>query len=258
MTSKTSPKPKTSKDVTCRSPGPVMRSTMQNKTEQQRKHIRWSHAKQFCGYFPSLQIPVCFRGVTGKIKEISFPTVSVKFLFFLFCPHWEIQSSISQWDSRQDMPPEIFSKCTPRHLRESGHFPLLATLCPCFYYIPAAIESQSGTVPRMVSRIAIQSTNKRIKSKWMIGLESLLWYGDWTARSRVNSHHMCWGQWSMHWYRSSRQAVGWSTYFFPPESDCFCWRPVDKKGNRGEKEKRVSKDRFSTHGSSDYSAQMAR
>lgn len=31
----------------------------------------------------------------------------------------------------------------------------------------------------------------------------------------------------MHWYRSSRQAVGWNTYFFPPESDCFCWRPVN-------------------------------
>lgn len=40
----------------------------------------------------------------------------------------------------------------------------------------------------------------------------------------------------MCWYRSSRQAVGWSTYFFPPESDCFCWRPVEKKW-RGERER---------------------
>lgn len=108
MTSKTSPEPKTCRDVVCKSPDPVMRSTMQTKTEQQRKHIRWSHAKQFCGYFPSLQIPVCFRGVTGKIKEITFPTVCVIFLFFPFRSHWEIQLSISQWDSRQDLPPEIF------------------------------------------------------------------------------------------------------------------------------------------------------
>lgn len=106
------------------------------------------------------------------------------------------------------------------------------TVSLCLHYIPAAIESQGGTSPRMVSRISIQSTKKRLNSKWMIGLVSSLRYGAWPAESRVNSHHRCWDQWSMRWYRSSRQVVGWSTCFFPPESDYFCWRPVDKMERR--------------------------
>lgn len=106
-----------------------------------------------------------------------------------------------------------------------------------FHYIPAAIESQSGTIPRMVSRISIQNTKKRIQSKWMIGLVSLLWYGVWTAESRANSHRRCWGRWSMRWCRSSPRAVGWSIYFFPPKSDCFCWRPVENKNQKIERRK---------------------
>lgn len=66
----------------------------------------------------------------------------------------------------------------------------------------------------------------------MKGLASSLWYGVWTAESRVNSHRRCWGRWSMRWYMSSRQAVGWSTYFFLPGSGCFCWRPGGWKRKR--------------------------
>jgi len=202
-----------------------MRSFMQNETERQRKHVRWSHAKRFRGYFPSLQMQVCFRGVTGKLKGITFPTVSLSCLFFFFL-------------STSGNPVVHFSvRVKARFARENFHvypkaperkwaFPSVGnTVCLCFHYIPAAIESQSGTIPRMVSRILIQSTKKRIQSKWMIGLVSSLRCGVWTAESRVNSHRRCWSRWSMRWYRSSQQAVGWSTYFFPPESDCFCWRP---------------------------------
>lgn len=80
------------------------------------------------------------------------------------------------------------------------------------------------------------------KKKWMKGLASSLWYGVWTAELRVNSHRRCWGRWSMRWYMSSRQAVGWSTYFFLPGSGCFCWRPGGWKRNRriDGKEKRES------------------
>lgn len=53
--------------------------------KQQRKHIRWSHAKRFGGYFPSLQIQVFLWGVTGKLKGIALPSVSLSLrLVFLF------------------------------------------------------------------------------------------------------------------------------------------------------------------------------
>lgn len=100
--------------------------------------------KSICGHFPSLQSS--FLGASEKTLDgMTFPKVSVALKF---------QLSISLCESR-------FSKSTPRHLRESGHFPLLATLeCLCFPYIPAAIESQSGTIPHKMLQISIQSTRK--------------------------------------------------------------------------------------------------
>lgn len=206
-----------------------MRSTMQKETERQRKHIRWSHAKRFCGCFPIITNTGLFKRCHRKVKRDHISSLWVYFLFFSFCPHWEFQLSVSQRES-QKWAFRVYPKAPER----KWAFPSVGnTVCLCLHYIPAAIESQGGTIPRMVSRISIQSTKKRLKSKWMIGLVSSLRYGVWPAESRVNSHRRCWGQWSMCWYRSSRQAVGWSTCFFPPESDCFCWRPVDKM-ERGE------------------------
>ncbi len=178
-----------------------------------------------------------FRGVTGKFKRdhVSHSLFELTSYFSLFCPLWEIQLSI--FSARvKEWAFQVYPKAPER----KWAFPSVGnTVCLWFHNIPAAIESQCGTIPRKVSRISIQSTEKGIQSKWMIGLVSHQWHGVWTAKLRVNSHRRCWGRWSMRWYRSSRQAVGWSTYFFPPESDCFCWRPVDKNNNRwrGERER---------------------
>lgn len=241
MTSKTSTEPMTSKDTAYKYPNTGMRSIMQNKIERQRKHVRWSHAKWFWWFFSSLQIQVCFRGITRKLKGITFPTVSLSWVLI-----FPVLSTLGNQVIRLSVrvkatyAPENWAfQVYPKAPERKWAFPSVGnTVCLCFLYIPAAIESQSGTIPRVVSWISIQSTKKRIQSKWMIGLVSPLWYGDWTAESRVNTHRRYWGRRSMRSYSSSQQAVGWSTYFFPPESDCFCWRPVDKKSKmRGREEK---------------------
>lgn len=188
----------------------------------------------FLWLFPSLQIQICFGGVTGKLKGITFLTVSFSWVLIFFPlflstlgnPVVRFSARVKARSAPKDRAFQVYPKAPER----KWAFPSVGnTVCLCFHYIPAAIESQSGTVPRMVSRISIQSTKKRIQSNRMIGLVFPLWYGVWTAELKVNSHRRYWGRRSMHWYRSSRQAVGWSTYFFPPESDCFCWRPVEKK-----------------------------
>ena len=165
MTSITYREPKTSESTACKSLNPGMRSTMQNETEQQRKHIRWSHAKRFCGYFPSLQIQVSFRGVTGKLKGITSPTVSSYFSLFVHVGKSSFSVRVKKWAFR------VYPKAPERKWASPS---VGNTVCLCLHYIPAAIESQSGTVPRVVSRISIQSTKKRIESKWMTGLVSPL------------------------------------------------------------------------------------
>lgn len=58
-------------------------------------------------------------------------------------------------------------------------------VCLCLHYIPAAKESQGGTVPRTVKRISSESTKKRLKSKWTLGRLSSLRY--WTLTCRFKS-----------------------------------------------------------------------
>lgn len=120
-----------------------------------------------------------FRGVTGKLKGITFPTVSLScFLFFPFflstagnpVVHFSVRVKAKFAHGNF----HVYPKAPER----KWAFPSVGnTVCLFFHYIPAAIESQSGTIPRMVSRILIQSTKKRIQSKWMIVLVSSLWYG---------------------------------------------------------------------------------
>lgn len=129
--------------------------------------------------FPSLQIQVCFRGITGKLKGISFPTVSLScFLFFPFFLS-TVGNPVVHFSVRVRARFALKNfHVYPKAPERKWAFPSVGnTVCLCFHYIPAAIESQSGTIPRMVSRISIQSTKKRIQSKWMIGLVSSLWYG---------------------------------------------------------------------------------
>lgn len=135
----------------------------------------------FCGYFPSLQIQVFFRGVTGKLKGIAFPqSLWGEFLFFPFLS--TLVNPIVRFLSESQ-------KCSfpsvPQGTWEKVGISLCWQHCVSVFSLhTAAIESQSGTIPRMVSRISIQSTKKRIQSKWMTGLVSPLWYGVCTAESR--------------------------------------------------------------------------
>lgn len=138
-------------------PNPGMRSTMQ---KEDRKHNGWNHAKRICGYSSLLQIQAYHRKV--KRAHISHSPTSLClfffFMYFFFNPLLvhvgkKFQSWVSGWVA------EKFSKCTPRHLRERHCSPLSATV-RVTVYVPAAVECQGGTIPRMVSRIGIQSTTE--------------------------------------------------------------------------------------------------
>lgn len=77
---------------------------------------------------PSLQIQVFLRGVTGKLKGITFPPFEFTSYFSLF-----VHIGNSSYPFLSESHKNELSECTPRHLRESGHFPPLATLCVCVY-----------------------------------------------------------------------------------------------------------------------------
>lgn len=128
--------PKKGKNTACESPNPGMRSTMQNETERQRKTRQMKSCKAVLWLFPIVTntglffLFLFFRGVTGKLKGITFPTVSFELssYFSLF-----VHIGKSSCPFLSESQKFELSECTPRHLRESGHFPPLATLCVCVF-----------------------------------------------------------------------------------------------------------------------------
>jgi len=50
------------------------RNAKLDKTPEETRQMK--SCKAICGYFPALQIQVYFRGITGKLKGITFPTKS--------------------------------------------------------------------------------------------------------------------------------------------------------------------------------------
>lgn len=136
MTSKTSPEPKTS-EKRLESPKPW--NATNHAKRKQRKTRQMKSCKAVLWLFPIITNTgllfffFFFRGVTGKLKGITF--------FPQF--HWVLNFSLFFFLSMSGNPVVRFSarvkkyelsERTPRHLRECGRFfPLLATLCVCFY-----------------------------------------------------------------------------------------------------------------------------
>lgn len=118
IVSKTSPVPKTSKKHKCciQDPKPWNAINHAKRTiEWRRKHIRWSHAKRFCGYFPSLQIQVFIRGVTTKLKGIILPIVSLSLLLiFPVFVHIRNSSHLFLSESHKKWAVQVYPKAPER------------------------------------------------------------------------------------------------------------------------------------------------
>lgn len=126
----------------------------------------------------------CHRKVKRDRTSLSlFEFMSCFSIFFcLFCPRWEFQLSQFLSESHKTKSFRVYPKAPER----KWAFPSVGrAACLCLHYIPAAKESQGGTVPRTVKQISSESTKKRLKSKWTLGWLSSLRY--WTLTCRFKS-----------------------------------------------------------------------
>ena len=148
----------------CDQPCKTKQNSRENTSDEvmQSDFVVISHHYKYRSFFLFLFF---FRGVTGKLKGITSPTVSSYFSLFVHVGKSSFSVRVKKWAFR------VYPKAPERKWASPS---VGNTVCLCLHYIPAAIESQSGTVPRVVSRISIQSTKKRIESKWMTGLVSPL------------------------------------------------------------------------------------
>lgn len=145
------------KNTAYKPPNPGMRLTMQKNPKQNCRENTLDEVMQSC--FMVISHHYKYTSITGQLKGIVFPTVSLSLLIFPpFFVHLGNSSYLFLGESHKKKVFQVYPKAPER----KWVFPSVGnTVCLCLHYIPAAIESQGGTIPRMVSQISIQSTKKK-------------------------------------------------------------------------------------------------
>lgn len=149
-----------SKKPCVQAPNPGMRLTMhkKQKKKQNGRENTLDDVMQSC--FMVISHHYKYTSITGQLKGIVFPTVSLSWLIFspFFLSILEIPVICFLVRVTKKKGFQVYPKAPER----KWVFPSVGnTVCLCLHYIPAAIESQGGTIPRMVSQISIQRTKKK-------------------------------------------------------------------------------------------------